>query len=154
LLACRRTTFEWALRETVIERHAIELREGVSVAGLVAERNGGERPTVAGVRLDDGNVVPASLVVDASGWRSRADRWLADVGAPAPRERSMPCSVFYYTRFYRQRKGRGPRATPGLIAGDLGWVKLAVFPGDAATFSITVGTPVGDRGLKQLADPR
>jgi flavin-dependent dehydrogenase len=154
LLACRRATFEWALRETVVGRPGIELREGVSVAGLVVERDGGERPAVGGVRLVDDTVVPASVVIDATGRRSRADQWLADVGAPAPRERSMPCGIFYYTRFYRQRRGRVPRATPGLIAGDLGWVKLAIFPGDAGTFSITVGTPASDTGLKQLADPR
>jgi 2-polyprenyl-6-methoxyphenol hydroxylase-like FAD-dependent oxidoreductase len=153
LLACRRAVFEWALRAAVVSRPGIELREGVGVAGLVTRRDGGERPEVAGVRLDDGTVVPAALVVDATGRRSRAVEWLATVGAPAPRERSEPCGVFYYTRFYRQRRGRAPSATPGLIAGDLGWVKLAIFPGDNGTFSITVGTPVGDAGLKQLADP-
>src|SRR5881397_1767330 len=34
LLACRRATFEWALRECVRGRPGVELREGVSVAGL------------------------------------------------------------------------------------------------------------------------
>src|SRR5262249_56689012 len=62
--------------------------------------------------------------------------------------------IFYYTRFYRLRRGRAPRGTTGLVAGDLGWVKIAVFPGDADTFSITVGAPVDDAGLKELADPR
>lgn len=153
LLACRRATFEWALHQAVVARPGIDLREGVSVAGLVAERDGGERPTVAGVRLENGTVVPASVVVDATGRRSRATEWLTALGAPPPRERNTPCGIFYYTRFYRQRGGRAPRATPGLIAGDLGWVKLAIFPGDAGTFSITVGTPADDTGLKQLADP-
>ncbi len=37
LLACRRSTFEWALRESVRGRAGIELREGVTVAGLSAE---------------------------------------------------------------------------------------------------------------------
>jgi hypothetical protein len=32
-------------------------------------------------------------------------------------------------------------------------VKLAIFPGDQSTFSITVGPPVGDQALKRLADP-
>jgi 2-polyprenyl-6-methoxyphenol hydroxylase-like FAD-dependent oxidoreductase len=41
-----------------------------------------------------------------------------------------------------------------VVAGDLGWVKLAIFPGDHDTFSITVGTPVDDEELKKIADPR
>src|SRR5881409_3526813 len=58
LLACRRSTFEWALRASVAERPAIELREGVTVAGLVGEAANGSRPRVTGVRLADGSVVP------------------------------------------------------------------------------------------------
>src|SRR5262245_37981663 len=34
LLACRRTTFEWALRESVQAQSEVELREGVTVQGL------------------------------------------------------------------------------------------------------------------------
>jgi 2-polyprenyl-6-methoxyphenol hydroxylase-like FAD-dependent oxidoreductase len=92
-------------------------------------------------------------VVDALGRRSPVPSWLAALGAPAPRERSEETGIFYYTRFYRRRPGRGPRGTTGLVAGDLGWVKIAIFPGDGDTFSITVGAPVADAGLKELADP-
>src|SRR5207237_27555 len=42
LLACRRSTFEWALRASVAGRPGIELGEGVMVEGLVGEaRDGG-----------------------------------------------------------------------------------------------------------------
>ncbi len=154
LLACRRTTFEWALRASVQARPEVELRESVTVTGLLgAARNGG-RPWVRGVRLADGSEQPAAFVVDALGRRSPVPGWLAALGAPAPRERSEDTGIFYYTRFYRLRRGRAPRGTTGLVAGDLGWVKIAVFPGDADTFSITVGAPVDDAGLKELADPR
>jgi 2-polyprenyl-6-methoxyphenol hydroxylase-like FAD-dependent oxidoreductase len=153
LLACRRAAFEWALRESARARPGVELREGVTVAGLAGECCG-ERPTVTGVRLGDGTVLPAALVVDASGRRSRAPEWLAALGARAPRERSSETGIFYYTRFYRLRRGRAPRGTTGLVAGDLGWVKLAIFPGDAETFSITVGAPVAEPRLKELVDPR
>src|SRR5213594_2392530 len=77
LLACRRATFEWALRASVTERPAIELREGVTVAGLVGEAANGSRPRVTGVRLADGSVLPAAIVVDATGRRSHAPEWLA-----------------------------------------------------------------------------
>jgi len=154
LLACRRTTFEWALRESVRARPEVGLREGVTVTGLVGEARDGGRPRVRGVRLADGGEVPAALVVDALGRRSPVPGWLAALGAPAPKERSEDTGIFYYTRFYRLRRRRAPKGTSGLIAGDLGWVKIAVFPGDADTFSITVGAPVDDPDLKELADPR
>jgi 2-polyprenyl-6-methoxyphenol hydroxylase-like FAD-dependent oxidoreductase len=154
LLACRRTTFEWALRESVRSRAGVELCEGATVAGLVGEAHDGARPTVTGVRLDDGSVLGAALVVDATGRRSRAPEWLAALGAPRPRERSAETGIFYCTRFYRLRRARAPQSTTGLVAGDFGWVKVAVFPGDADSFSITIGVPVGEQRLKCLADPQ
>src|SRR5439155_274606 len=137
----------------VAGRPGIELGEGVMVESLVGEARDGGRPTVTGVRLADGSTIPAAIVVDATGRRSRAPGWLAALGAPAPYERSAETGIFYYTRFYRLRRGRGPRGTTGLVAGDLGWVKLAIFPGDGRTFSITVGAPVDDHALRGLAEP-
>jgi 2-polyprenyl-6-methoxyphenol hydroxylase-like FAD-dependent oxidoreductase len=154
LLACRRATFEWALRESARARRGLELREGVVASGLVAAGEDGRRPRVTGVRLADGTVERADLVVDATGRRSCAPEWLAALGLPAPRERSADTGIFYYTRFYRRRSGRAPQGTTGLVAGDLGWVKLAVFPGDGDTFSITVGVPVDETRLKCLVQPR
>jgi hypothetical protein len=53
--------------------------------------------------------------------------------------------ILYFTRFYyRLLRGTPPSAATGLVAGDLGWVKLAIFPGDQGTFSITVGPPADD----------
>jgi 2-polyprenyl-6-methoxyphenol hydroxylase-like FAD-dependent oxidoreductase len=154
LLACRRATLEWALRASVRAWPNVELREGVGVAGLEGMARDGARPRVTGVRLLDGTAVPADLVIDATGRRSRAPEWLATLGAPAPYEEAGDAGLVYFTRFYRLAGGGdGPQATTGLVAGDLGWVKLAVFPGDAGTFSITVGAPAGDDALRRLADP-
>src|SRR3989454_1915122 len=83
LLACRRSTFEWALHASLAGRPGIELREGLRVDGLVGESRDGRRPRVTGVRLTDGQVVPAAIVVDATGRRSHAPEWLAALGAPA-----------------------------------------------------------------------
>ena len=107
---------------------------------------------MTGVRLVDGTAVPADLVVDATGRRSRAPEWLAALGASRPQEEEGDIGLIYFTRFYRRGAGDGPQATTGLVAGDLGWVKLAVFPGDAGTFSITVGAPADDDALRRLAD--
>ena len=130
LLACRRATFEWALRASVQALPNVELREGASVASLAGTRVNGGRPTVTGVRLGDDTTLPAALVVDAMGRRSKAVDWLAALGAPAPYERSGDTGILYYTRFYRLRNGTPPTGGTGLVAGDLGGVKLAIFPGD------------------------
>jgi len=153
LLAARRATLEWALRESLMGRPGVELREGVFATGLVGERANGTRPRVTGVRVGE-DVVPAAIVVDTTGRRSRAPEWLAALGAPTPYERSFAIGLHYYTRFYRRRAERTPPGTTGLVAGDLGWVKIAIFPGDNDTFSITVGAPADQPRLRDLADPR
>jgi flavin-dependent dehydrogenase len=153
LLACRRATFEWALRESVRTLGTVELREGVVATGLVATRDAGARPRVTGVRLADGTVLAADLVVDAAGRRTKTSEWLRAIGADTPVERATETGVLYYTRFYRLLRGAPPVCGTGLVAGDLGWVKLAIFPGDQGTFSITVGPPVDDPTLKRIADP-
>jgi 2-polyprenyl-6-methoxyphenol hydroxylase-like FAD-dependent oxidoreductase len=153
LLACRRATFEWSLRESVAALPNVELREGVAVSRLVGSAsNGGGRPHVTGVRLADETDIAGALVVDATGRRSRAPEWLEALGAPRPRERTADTGILYYTRFYRLLRGAPPGGS-GLVAGDLKWVKLAIFPGDRGTFSITVGPPVDDAPLKRLAEP-
>lgn len=182
LLGCRRAAFEWALDRVARSEPNVELREGVYVEGLVAAPRGddGGPPRVTGVRVrtlsapagdragipwhprkkrDDGapagrrSVVAADLVVDASGRRSRAAEWLPEIGARAPRERSVHTGIFYFTRFYRLVGERPPGAMTGLVAGDVGWLKLATFPGDNGTFSITVGSDIDDAELRALSEP-
>jgi 2-polyprenyl-6-methoxyphenol hydroxylase-like FAD-dependent oxidoreductase len=153
LLACRRATFEWALRESVRRIANVELREGAYAAGLTGVRHDGARPQVTGVRVADGAPLAADLVVDATGRRSKAPEWLEALGAPRPRERVSDTGILYFTRFYRLLRGAPPVGGTGLVAGDLGWVKLAIFPGDQGTFSITVGPPADDTALKRLSDP-
>jgi 2-polyprenyl-6-methoxyphenol hydroxylase-like FAD-dependent oxidoreductase len=153
LLACRRSTFEWALRESVRRIANVELREGTHASSLTAIRLDGARPQVTGVRLADGPPLSAALVVDATGRRSKAPEWLEALGAPRPRERVSDTGILYFTRFYRLLRGAPPIGGTGLVAGDLGWVKLAIFPGDQGTFSITVGPPADDTALKRLSTP-
>src|SRR5262249_26028455 len=94
LLASRRSTFEWALHASLGGRRGVELREGSRVEGILGEVGHGARPRVTGVRLTDGQIVPAAIVVDATGRRSRAPQWLAALGAPSPYERSAETGIF------------------------------------------------------------
>lgn len=182
LLGCRRAAFEWALERVARSEPNVTLREGVYVEALVAApgHTAGKPPRVSGVRVrtlpaatearagvpwhprkqrPDGtpagrrSVIAADLVVDASGRRSRAAEWLPAIGAAAPRERNVHTGIFYFTRFYRITGVRPPGATAGLVAGDVGWLKLATFPGDNGTFSITVGSDIADTELRALSEP-
>ncbi|TVL89686.1 NAD(P)/FAD-dependent oxidoreductase [Streptomyces sp. SAJ15] len=45
--------------------------------------------------------LPATLVVDASGRGSRAPRWFADLGRPAPREEIIDAGIGYTTQAFR-----------------------------------------------------
>lgn len=177
LLGARRAAVEWALLEVARSRRHIEVVEGVYVEGLLHEA--GSPPRITGVRVkslperedsfERGKIpwrapnasrargrarrLSADLVIDATGRRSAADRWLAELGVPPLEEERVPTGIYYFTRFYRLTGERPPGATTGLVGGDVGWLKLATFPGDDDTFSITVGTNIEDRPLRALSDP-
>ncbi len=181
LLAYRRAALEWALLTAARREPLIEVREGVHVSGLLGTRQGtGRRPRVRGLRWR--SIPPplpndasseeihwqsraatrpsgperrtlAHIVIDASGRRALGAEWLAQVGGQTPVSESVPTGIFYFTRFYRLL-GPPPRGfSTGLVGGDMGWIKLATFPGDNGTFSITAGSAIEDEPLKSLAEP-
>jgi 2-polyprenyl-6-methoxyphenol hydroxylase-like FAD-dependent oxidoreductase len=67
-----------------------------------------DRSQVTGVRVrspassSDDSIVDATLVVDATGRRSRSPRWLAELGYPAPDEEGLHVGVHYTTRVFRR----------------------------------------------------
>jgi 2-polyprenyl-6-methoxyphenol hydroxylase-like FAD-dependent oxidoreductase len=88
------------IRRRLAMLNTVTIRDGVSVAGLVGA---GDR--VAGVRLDDGEVIEAGLVVDASGRGSRSDRWLTELGHQAPGSVEVKIGVHYTTRLFARTDG-------------------------------------------------
>lgn len=153
-LGCRRTTFEWVLRRYAATRPGIAVLAGATVEGLVARP--GHPPHVVGARVrSDGRTrsVAADLVIDASGRGSNAARWLADLGAALPEEIRSPSSILYYTRFYRRHESSEfppPGREPTMA--DFGWIKYAVFPADARSYSITFATHLSLPRFKVLSD--
>lgn len=153
MLACRRTTFEWVLRDIALREGNVELRVGAAVTGLTSEP--GSPPRVTGVRLEDGSELPADLVVVAAGRRSALPEWLRDIGAGEMPEETEDTGIVYLSRFYRLREGTEYPPRAGTIGGDLGYVKYGVFVGDNRTFSVTLATPTDDDELRRrLADAR
>ena len=152
-LGCRRTTFEWVLRQIVLARPNVAMVSGTTARGLIAQP--GDPPRVTGVRYEIGEAKSAlevDLVIDASGRRSAAPAWLEAIGARAPHEQLEQSGVVYYTRFYRLRPGAAePPPSEHPTAADFNWVKFAVFPSDNRVFSITLAVPLVEQRLKVLA---
>ncbi len=155
LLACRRLTFDWVLRRYVADLDGLDHRTGVKVSGLEAHRNDDGRLRVTGVRLDDdagGELIEADLVIDATGRNSRLKHWLADIDAPPMNEETEPCGIFYCSRFYRIKEGAERPPQGGPIAGDLGYMKYAVFQGDSDIFSVTLAASPKDDDMRRVRD--
>jgi 2-polyprenyl-6-methoxyphenol hydroxylase-like FAD-dependent oxidoreductase len=95
-LVCSRDLLDSVIRERVLADARVTLRSSTTVAAL--EGDGGR---VTGVRDDQGRVLTADLVVDASGRGSRAPRWLTGLGLPQVTEREVNAGVAYATRLYR-----------------------------------------------------
>ncbi|MGH9246557.1 MAG: FAD-dependent oxidoreductase [Acidimicrobiales bacterium] len=147
-LACRRTTFEWVLRRAALASPRVRLTERAVVDGVAVEDGIGRRPPVAvGVRLRDGAIVAADVVVAANGPRAPIGRWLGDAGVEIE-ESFEETGIVYLSRFYR-RVGDGPDEEPTpFVLADLGFLKCAVFRGDNRTFSVTLAPFASDRELR------
>ncbi|HEY2813935.1 MAG TPA: FAD-binding protein [Acidimicrobiales bacterium] len=158
MLACRRTTFEWVLRRTVLEAPHVSLLDGVVVNSLLTSDGSvhGEHATVDGAHATVDGVATtfeADLVIAANGRRGDVPAWLADAGVHIE-ETVEDTGIIYLSRFYRLRDGKDVPEQAGPIGGDLGYLKYATFIGDNRTFSVTFATPVGDDELRsRLLDP-
>ena len=58
--------------------------------------------TCTGVRLKEGRIVPADLVVDASGSNTRISKWLELIGHPAPPTMLVDAGLQYTCRVYER----------------------------------------------------
>jgi 2-polyprenyl-6-methoxyphenol hydroxylase-like FAD-dependent oxidoreductase len=103
MIAMSRPLLESVIRNRVGELAGVTIRDQVAVTGLA-----GADGRVTGVVLDTGETLTADLVVDCSGRGSRSDRWLAELGFPAPERVEVKAGVGYSTRTYRRRPGDLP----------------------------------------------
>lgn len=98
-----------ALLEATIYRRLsalsnVRLMQGYEVIGLQADDSVAQVTgvTIQCVRCQSTEVLPADLVVDASGRNSKAPRWLDELGYPAPEEWTIDPFVGYATRIYER----------------------------------------------------
>lgn len=107
MVSCSRWLMDHVIRERALADGAITVRERTRVLGLVGDASRVTGVLVAG---EDGSAetLRADLVVDATGRRSRAGRWLTAIGGPGVEEEVVDPGLAYSTRIYR--------APPGLAA--------------------------------------
>jgi 2-polyprenyl-6-methoxyphenol hydroxylase-like FAD-dependent oxidoreductase len=150
-LSCRRTTFEWVLRRTVLADGAVELRHGIPAVGLraVPDRGEGTPPLVDGVVLEHGEVLGADVVVAAGGRRADVPALLAPLGVTLDEE-VEDTGIIYLSRFFELGDDAEYPHQVGPIGGDLGYLKYGVFTGDNRTFSVTLAVGTDDAELRRL----
>jgi len=135
-----RPLLEGRVRDRIRALGTVELRDGVAVS---APRISPDRSRVVGVEMTpsaggDLELLPADLVVDASGRSGRAVTWLSKWGYDAPPVEEVPVRVSYVSQLLRMPEGRslkrqyivGPR--PGRPVG------LALFAMEDRTWVLTV----------------
>lgn len=100
LVSCSRWLTDHVVRHRALDGTAVSVLESTTVRGLA-----GDASRVTGVRvtLPDGreSVIGADLVIDATGRRSHAPRWLAALGCDAVGEEVVDSGLAYATRIYR-----------------------------------------------------
>ena len=142
VIIIRRTTLEWVIRAAALQQDHVEFRTGVVVDGLVADGN-----TVTGVRLADGTIVPADIVIASTGRRGNVPGWLADIGIDIE-ETIRESGLMYLSRWYRLPPTFDIKALDPKLGGDLGFVKYLGVPGDGGTLSITLAIRPDDSELR------
>jgi 2-polyprenyl-6-methoxyphenol hydroxylase-like FAD-dependent oxidoreductase len=150
LVTGRRPVVESVIAAAAVDEPGVTVRRGVRVAAL---RPGAPAvpgvPHVAGVCLDTGEELPADLVVDATGRRTKSGDWLAALGA-RPETESEDLGYVYYTRYFT-----GPAIPPLRTRANApaGSISLITLPADNDTWSVTVYGQTGDAPLRAVRDP-
>ncbi len=152
VLMCRRATMETVFRRYVESMANVSIHNGVRVTGMCTQVDSKGTLDVTGITIEQAGRTSertADIVVDASGRLSKFPGWFAALDRTVHEEKD-DAEIVYYTRHYRLQPGceeppRGER--PG--AGDLGYLKFGVFPGDNGNFAIILCLPVAERLLQR-----
>ncbi len=136
----RRQTFETALRAAASTQPGLTIRRGHVDAVIVDERR-------ARGLIVDGQVLPADLVLDASGRAGRATRNIRT--APTV---GGSCGIAYVDRQYQLREGADPGPTTNAIAwqSDLDGYQVIIFFHERGIFSVLIVRPTAARDFIHL----
>jgi 2-polyprenyl-6-methoxyphenol hydroxylase-like FAD-dependent oxidoreductase len=147
-VTARRPTLEHAVADAAAREPGISVRRGTGAARLETRMSAGALH-VLGVRTDDGELLSADLVVDATGRRSRTPSLLREAGGPDVEEESADTGFVYYTRFFRSADGSTPPVRASLNC-PFEAHSILTLPADAGTWSVTLYGAAADTPLKQF----
>ncbi len=156
MLLCRRATIETVLRRYVARMPNIEIKNGITIDGVIADQDNEGTLTVRGLKVRRdcvdrfGPEIRADVIVDASGRTTKLPRYFAEHGVEVLEEND-DAEIVYYTRHYKLNPGveEPPRSGKDRSAGDLGYIKFGVFPGDAGNFAVIVCLHNGESELRE-----
>ena len=158
VLMCRRATMETVVRRYVEHRSTVKIENSKYVTQVFTEADT-EHPQdriATGIELTDRinenqkSVHNAHIIVDATGRASKFDRWLKAQGVQVTEQRD-DAEIVYYTRHYQLLPGvsEPKRDSSNPSAGDLGYMKYGVFPGDNGHFALIICLPNDERELRE-----
>jgi 2-polyprenyl-6-methoxyphenol hydroxylase-like FAD-dependent oxidoreductase len=122
-LVLTRPHLEYEIRRRVTALSGIEIRYPCTASGLALSS---DSRAVCGIRVGGGDpsspqtILPADLVVDASGRGSRTPRWLLDTGYPQPAEERVRVDLGYSTCWFN---------IPGNVLGTDNGIVVGATPG-------------------------
>ena len=148
VLMCRRATIETVLRRYVEREKTLTIANTTYVTDVLVEEQGehGSNALVTkGLELTDRQDANkksqhfADLIIDATGRAGKFNKWLSSKGAKVTEERD-DAEIVYYTRHYALKPGveEPKRDSDNPSAGDLGYLKYGVFPGDNGNFALII----------------
>jgi 2-polyprenyl-6-methoxyphenol hydroxylase-like FAD-dependent oxidoreductase len=145
----RRSTVEFVFATAAGSEPGLNIRRGVSVAGL-STRNVEGTPHVTGVLNGTGEELSADLVVDAMGRRSSLPAWLDAAGCGTPAEEAEDSGFIYYTRYFRRANGGDAPIPRSALLTPIGCFSILTLPSDRDTWSVTLFVASGDQPLKDM----
>lgn len=95
LLCSSKGFLEWNLRQRLLKIPNVTIRDQCGSKGLCATDG-----KITGLTLEDGSVLDADLVIDASGRSSRTSQWLETTGFDAPNTTELAVDVGYASRTF------------------------------------------------------
>lgn len=166
-LVASRPLIEDVIRSRVAARPGVQIVAGCDAVGLASAGRGQRVSGVTILPRRDGSassVLPADLVVDATGRSSRAPLWMAELGYHGPAEEQCGLGASFASRLYRREPGAiGGRAGSIVIAGPgspQGAMLLAQEGGTVVLTAVSLGgaePPADDISLlafsKELPSP-
>ncbi|MFI6072059.1 NAD(P)/FAD-dependent oxidoreductase [Actinoplanes sp. NPDC051343] len=158
VVMCSRPLLDQLIRRRVTARPGVTVLTGVKVTGLT-----GSAARVNGFRTEGGAspVIEADLIVDATGRRSKAPEWLAELGLTLPPDAVVDPGMAYATRLYDVPEGVGDDFPAVLIQPEVATGRpgrgATLFPIEGRRWIVTMcGTrggepPSDDEGYREFA---